>query len=159
MAWVAVWPEAMQPWCLRVYSRITGDLPGGPSRTAAPSDSVPAVSSCQPPASTGDPPTLAGGFGSLSCGVTAPLLWVLVYVRFCLCPPRLESLFPPSPVKVLLSNPTGLQGQIPWGFLIPLSDLQAGNPDVGFRTFTTVGELVWYYCSPVYGRPPGEYGI
>ena len=22
--------------------------------------------------------------------------------------------------------------------------------DTGFRTFTTVGELLWYYCSPVY---------
>ena len=43
--------------------------------------------------STGDPPTVAGSFGSLSCGVTAPFLWVLV--RFSLCPPRLESLFSP----------------------------------------------------------------
>ena len=46
-------------------------------------------------ASTGDPPTLAGSFGSVSCGVIAPFLWVLVCTRFCLCPSRLESLFPP----------------------------------------------------------------
>ena len=45
--------------------------------------------------STGDPPTLAGRFGSVFCGVTAPFLWVLVHTRFRLCPPRLESLFPP----------------------------------------------------------------
>ena len=44
---------------------------------------------------TGDPPTLAGSFGSGSCGVTAPLLWVWVHAEFRLCPPRLESLFPP----------------------------------------------------------------
>ena len=31
--------------------------------------------------------------GSVSCGVTAPLLWVLVHAKFHLCPPRLESLF------------------------------------------------------------------
>ena len=31
----------------------------------------------------------------------------------------------------------------------PLSDPQAGKPDVGFRNFTPVGELLWYYCSPV----------
>ena len=43
-------------------------------------------------ASTGDPPTLAGGFGSVSCVATAPLLWVLVHTRFCLCLPSLESL-------------------------------------------------------------------
>ena len=34
-------------------------------------------------------------FGSVSCGVTAPFLWVLVCAIFCLCPPRLESLIPP----------------------------------------------------------------
>ena len=46
-------------------------------------------------ASTGHPPTLGGSLGSVSCGVTAPFLWVLVYARFCLYSPRLESLFPP----------------------------------------------------------------
>ena len=30
----------------------------------------------------------------VSCGVTAPFLWGLVCANFCLCPPRLESLFP-----------------------------------------------------------------
>ena len=48
-------------------------------------------------ASTGGTPTLAGSFGSVSCGVTAPLLWVLVCIRFCLRPLKLESLcFPQS---------------------------------------------------------------
>ena len=46
-------------------------------------------------ASTAGPPTLAGGLGSVSCGVTAPFLWVLVHATFCFWPPRLESLFPP----------------------------------------------------------------
>ena len=44
--------------------------------------------------SSGDAPALAS-FGSVSCGVTAPFLWVLVCPGFCLWPPRLESLFPP----------------------------------------------------------------
>ena len=72
--------------------------------------------------------------------------------RFCLCPPRLESLFPPVLWK-LQSNPAGLQSQIPWEFSGPLLNPQAGKPDVGFRTFTTVGELLWYYCSPVCRSP------
>ena len=42
---------------------------------------------------TGDPPTLTSSFGIL--WVTAPFLWVLVHARFCLCPLRLGSLFPP----------------------------------------------------------------
>ena len=46
-------------------------------------------------ASTGDPPTLAGSFGSALCWVTAPFLWVLVCARFCSCLPSLESLSPP----------------------------------------------------------------
>ena len=45
--------------------------------------------------STGDPPTLAGRSGSVSCGVTAPFSWVLVHARFCLCPPKVESLLSP----------------------------------------------------------------
>ena len=44
--------------------------------------------------STGGPPTPAGSLGAASCGVTAPLLWVLVHAKFCLCPARLEPLFP-----------------------------------------------------------------
>ena len=45
--------------------------------------------------STGDPPTLAGRSGPVSRGVTAPSPWVLVHIKFYLCPPRMESLFPP----------------------------------------------------------------
>ena len=39
-------------------------------------------------ASTGDSWTLMGKYGSVFCGVTAPFSWVLVHIRFCLCPPR-----------------------------------------------------------------------
>ena len=66
----------------------------GPSLSDAASASVPVVSPCQPITSTGDLPTLAGSCDSVSCGVTATFLWVLVRARFGLCPPRLESLFP-----------------------------------------------------------------
>ena len=38
--------------------------------------------------SAGDSWTLKGKSGSVSCGVTAPFSWVLVYTKFCLCPPR-----------------------------------------------------------------------
>ena len=44
--------------------------------------------------SKGDP-SLAGSFGSVSCGVTAPFLWILVQPKFSLCLSSLESLFPP----------------------------------------------------------------
>ena len=57
----------------------------------------------------------------------------------------------PSPMEVFESNPTGLQGKIPWGLPVPLLNPQTGKPDMGFKTFTIVGELRWYYCSPVCG--------
>ena len=38
-----------------------------------------------------------GKSGSVSCGGTAPFSWVLVHIRFCLCPPRV--LFPQSCVS------------------------------------------------------------
>ena len=78
-----------------LYGRVNGKLPedllqGGPSSSPV----HPCGESLPTNASRGGPPTLAGIFGSVSCGVTAPLLWVLVCTEFCLCPPRLESLFP-----------------------------------------------------------------
>ena len=96
---------ALCPWYLFVlrrpspgvyglYGRVNGKLqedlwPGGSFQCPHP---------CGAPllthASTEGPPTLAGSFGSVSCGVTAPLRWVLMQAKFCLCPPTLESLFP-----------------------------------------------------------------
>ena len=38
--------------------------------------------------SAGDFQTLTSMSGSVSCGVTAPLPWVLLCIRFSLCPPR-----------------------------------------------------------------------
>ena len=101
-------------------------------------------------ASTGDPPILTGSFGSVFYGVTAPFLWVFVHTRFCLCPSRLESHFPQScGSPIIISHWTSRSDSL----TIPsaLSDLQAGKSDVRLRNFTTVGELLWYYCSPVCG--------
>ena len=58
----------------------------------------------------------------------------------------------PSPVEFLRSNPAGLQSQMLCGLLLLLPDPQAGEPDVGLRTFTPVGELLWYNF-PVCGSP------
>ena len=71
---------------------------------------------CDPqlsPASAGDPPTLAGRSGSVSCGVTATFPWVLVHTLLCVCHPRVESLFPPVMSKSC--------NQIPLAFKVPFS--------------------------------------
>ena len=59
----------------------------------------------------------------------------------------------PSPVEVLQSNLTSLQCLILWEFLLPLLDPQVVKPDVGLRTFTPVGGLLCYNCSPVCASP------
>ena len=58
-------------------------------------------------ASTGDPSARAGS--SVSCGITAPFLWVLVHAEFCLCPWRLESLFSPVLWKFYNQIPLALR--------------------------------------------------
>ena len=144
------------PGVYRIYGRVNGDLQedlcqGAPFRTAAASPH-PHSEPLPTYTTTGAPPTLAGGSGSVAYGITIPFSWVLVWTSFCLCPPK--TLF--APVLWQSYNQIFLainQSQIPWGFLVPLPDLQTGKPDMGLKTFTTVGELLWYYCSPVYRLP------
>lgn len=58
------------------------------ARTAPFSAPDPAAGPPPTHTSAGDPRTLTGKSGSVSCGVTAPFSWVLVCTRFCLCPPK-----------------------------------------------------------------------
>ena len=71
--------------------------------------SVPYSRPPQTHASARDSWSLTGKSGSVSCGVTAPLSWVLMCTRFCLCPPRVCF---PSPVEVLVLY-GGVNGDLP----------------------------------------------
>ena len=64
----------------------------------------------------------------------------------------------PSPVEMLQLS---LQSQMLWELLFPKTDPQAGEPDMGLRTLTPVGEPLQYNYSPVWGSPtPSQvYGI
>lgn len=69
-----------------------------------------------------------------------------------LCLPRLESLCFPSPVKSFVIKSAGLQCQIP-GIPSPFAGSSGWEALTwGFRTFTRLGEPLWY-CSPVCGSP------
>ena len=76
-----------------------------------------------------------------------------MHALLCVCPPRVESLFPLDLLKSYSQNPASLQSLILWEFLLLLPDPQVGKPDVGLRTFTPVGGLLWYNCSPVCESP------
>ena len=131
----------------RVYAK--GDLPvPQPLCSALPTHT-----------STGGPPTRAGSFGSVSCGVTAPLCWVMVHAKCCVCPPRPESLLPPAlweawdqiPLALEVRFPQDSQSlhQVPWlgsltwgpetsqqckNFLGIIFLPSVGHPPDGFRT-------------------------
>ena len=76
-----------------------------------------------------------------------------MFARFCLYPPRLESLCPPVLWKSCNQIPVAFKVRFP---RIPSSFVRSpgGKPDMGFRTFTIVGKFLWHYCSPVCGHPP-----
>jgi len=62
------------PGVYRLYGRVSrGLMPRG---TFLDSYCWPCGEPLQTRTSTGDPPALAGRFGSVSCGVTAPFFWV-----------------------------------------------------------------------------------
>ena len=64
-----------------------------------------------PPATAGDPPTLADRSGSVSYGVTAPSLGPDSHITVCV-PSKSGVSVCPSPVEVLQSNPAILQSLI-----------------------------------------------
>ena len=75
-------------------------------------------------------------------------------VHTTLCVPSKSGVsISPSPVEILQSNPSSLQSLNLKEFLLLLLDPQVGKPDVGLRTFTPVGGLLWYKCSPVCESP------
>ena len=73
--------------------------------------------------------------------------------KFYFCPLRLECLFPlvlwKSCNQILLAFKVRFPGDSQSLCRVP----RLGSLTVGFRTFMTVGELPWYYCSPVCGSP------
>ena len=130
----------------RVYTKR--GLPVPPSLWGAPAD--PRLHS---------PPTLAASFPSVSCGVAAPLLWVLVRAKFYLCPPRLKSLFPSVLWKAYNQIPLALKARFP-------GDSQS------LCRIPRLGSLTWgsepsQYCRNFFGiiglqsvgHLPGRYGI
>ena len=104
------------------------------------------------PPSAGDPPTLAGRSCSVSYGSLLLPLCPDVHTTWCV-PSKSGVSVSPSPVEFLQLNPASLQSLILQEFLLLFPDLQVGNPCVGLRTFTPVGGLLWYKCSPICESP------
>ena len=106
-----------------------------------------------PPTSAVDLPILAGRSGPVSYGVTAFFPQGAGMHKTLCVPSKSGVSVSPSPVEILQSSPAGLQSQNRWGLLLLLLGQQPGKPGVGLRTFTPLGELLWYNCFPVCGSP------
>ena len=155
---MVVLPEASRHWSLPgLFGGANGRLWEGSHqgvlpRTSAASVLVPMVKQSQPP------PLQETPQHQQVCLVQSPpgslLLPLGPNAHTILCAPSKSGVsVSPSPVKVLQSIPTWLQSLIAYEFLLPLPDPQVGKPDVGLRTFTPVGGLLWYKCSPVCESP------
>ena len=105
-----------------------------------------------PPASSGDPWTLAGRSGSVSYGVTAPSPWVLMHTLLCVCPPKWSLCFPQSCQNPAIKSHSPSKSDSP-GIPAPIAGPPVWKPDVGLRTFTPMGGLLWYNCSLVCESP------
>lgn len=74
-----------------------------------------------------------------------------MHTRFCVCPPRVQSLFPHVLWKSCNQISLSFKVKFP-GDSYSLSQIfQTGKPNVGLRTITTVGEPLGNSCSPVCG--------
>ena len=114
----------------------------------------------QPPsASAGDPATPAARSGSVSYGVTAHSPWVLMHTLLCVCPPRVESLFPP-----VLSKSCN---QIPLALKVWFSGKSSSNcwaPRLGSLTWGSEPSFQWVDCCGIIvlqfvSHPPSGYRI
>ena len=109
--------------------------------------------------STGDPQTLTGRSGSISCGVTAPFPWVLVFRRFCLCAPRVESLFPPVLRKFYNQIPLAFKVRFPGDSQFICWILRLGSLMWGLGPLQQCENFFGITILQFVSHPPGRYGI
>ena len=98
--------------------------------------------------STGDSWTFTGKSGSVSCGITASLFWVLCSQGF-VC--ALQKVCFPVLWKFCSWIPLAFKVKFPGGSQSLCHTPGSGKSVVGPRSFAKVWELFWYNCSPICG--------
>ena len=105
-----------------------------------------------PPTSPGDPPRPAGRSGPSSYEkLLFPL--VAVHTRLCVCPTRVEFLFPPVLWSSCDQAPLAFKAKCSGELLLLMPDIQAGELDMGLGTLIPVGKPLQYNYFPVCGLP------
>ena len=112
-----------------------------------------------PPTSAGDPPTLAGRSGSISYRVTAPSPWVLMHTLLCVCPPRVEPLFPAvlskSCSQILLAFKVWFSGNSSSHCQTPRLGSLTWGSDPSLQCVESCGIIFLQFVR----HPPSSYGI
>ena len=98
------------------------------------------------------PPRPAGRSGPGSYEVIASSLGPIAHETL-IAPSKCGVSLSPSPVAFLWSSLTDILSQMLQGFLIPVTDPQAGETDMGLRTVTAMGKHLWYNYFPDWGSP------
>ena len=175
---LVVWPEASQHWRLQAVWRGQVSVPKSPPPEELTQMCIlwglcqqcPCLHS-EPqlnPASPGDPLRPAGRSSPGSYGVTA-LPWVPVHVKPCVCPPRVESLFPPvlcsscaaqAPLafKAKCSRGSSSWCQTPrLGSLTLGSELSLLGEPLRYNYFSVCGSPTWWVWDLIISQKPSSY--
>ena len=138
-----------------LYGQVNGNLQGclhqkGPFQTVAGSPLIPAASPCWPTPPQATLPHQQVVLAQFP--VESLLLFSKTWCAqgFVCALHDWSPCFPPSCGSVVIKSRWASRSdslKIP----SPFVRSPGGKPEVVFQTFTTVGELLWYYCSPVYG--------
>ena len=146
------WPST---GAYRAFGGANGGLWEGSHRgvlpqTSAASVLVPTMSDCCPPPLQDTLQHKQVGLVQSPLGSLLLPPWSDVHTALSV-PSKSDVSVSPRPVQVLQPYPSSLL--IILEFLLTLPDPQVGKPDVGLRTCTPVGGLLWYNCSPVCESP------
>ena len=157
--WFFVWPEVSWPASCKVRPGVAEKMMA--SRKADANEYslelrwlcfCPCSDPQLPPACVGDPPVLAGRSGPGSYEVTFISLGPGAHKILCV-PSKSGSLCFPQTCGIPVIKPCWPSKSDFLGLCLPLQ----GDPDMGLRTFTPVGEFLWYNSFPVCGSPTGRW--
>ena len=116
---------------------------------------------CEPqptPASSGDPPRLIGRSSPGSYGVAA-LCWVPVYMKPCVRPPRVASLFPPVLWSSCIQAPVAFKAKCFWDSSSQCQTLRLGSLMWGSGLSLLWENLCDIFIFQFVGHSPGRNGI
>ena len=139
---------------IRKWQPPRGLTPMNTPRTTVASVLVPAVSHSCPPTSAGHPPILAGNSGPVFYGATAFIPFILVHMRTCVCPPRVQFLYLPVLWNSCSQTTLAFKAIFSGGYSSHLGSLMWSS-ELLFLQENFCGIIIFQFL----GSPPGVFRI